>query len=129
MRWLLLALIIVPAIEIGVFIWAGGVVGPWWVIVLIIFTGVAGVSLARKKGFEAWRRAQIAINNGQPPGWALLDGICIFIGGVLLFAPGFVTDIAGFILVLPFTRGPFKRTLENFLRSRANKNTIIYRRW
>ncbi|ALX48343.1 FxsA family protein [Lentibacillus amyloliquefaciens] len=128
MRWLLLGLIIIPAIEIGVFIWAGGIIGPWWVVALIIFTGVAGVSLARKEGFEAWKRAQNAINNGQPPGWALMDGICIFIGGVMLFAPGFITDIIGFILVLPFTRGPFKRMIEKYLRKRADRNMIIYRR-
>ncbi|SFD60471.1 UPF0716 protein FxsA [Lentibacillus persicus] len=129
MRWLLLALIVLPAIEIGVFIWAGGFIGPWWVVALIIFTGVAGVSFARKEGLQAWKRAQDAINNGQPPGWALMDGICIFIGGVLLFAPGFITDIVGFILVLPFTRTPFKRMIEKFLRKRADRNMIIYRRW
>ncbi|SFB24851.1 UPF0716 protein FxsA [Lentibacillus halodurans] len=129
MRWLLLAFIIVPAIEIGVFIWAGGIIGPWWVVGLIILTGVAGVSLARKEGFEAWKRAQSLINNGQPPGEAIIDGICIFVGGVLLFAPGFVTDIAGFTLVLPFTRNPFKRVLEKLLRTWAEKSTIIYRRW
>ncbi|MFD1362239.1 FxsA family protein [Lentibacillus salinarum] len=128
MRWLLLALIILPAIEIGVFIWAGGIIGPWWVVALIIFTGVAGVALARKEGFEAWRRAQMAVNNGQPPGRAIVDGICIFVGGIFLFSPGFVTDIAGFMLVLPFTRGPFQRMLERFLRDRAAKGTIIYRR-
>lgn len=129
MQWLLLALIIIPAVEIGVFIWAGGIIGPWWVVALIIFTGVAGVSLARKEGFEAWRKIQNAVNRGQPPGGALVDGICIFVGGVLLFAPGFVTDIVGFILVLPFTRGPFKRQLEKFFRKRSTNRTIIYRRW
>ncbi|HLS09819.1 FxsA family protein [Lentibacillus sp.] len=129
MRWLLLAFIIVPAAEIGVFIWAGGIIGPWWVIGLIIFTGIVGVSLARKEGFEAWRRGQTAINYGQPPGDAIIDGICIFIGGVFLFAPGFITDIIGFVLVLPFTRDPFKRMLERLFRKWAEKGTIIYRRW
>lgn len=128
MQWLLLAFIVIPAVEIGVFIWAGGIMGPLWIIGLIILTGLGGVAFARKEGFEAWRRAQNAMNNGQPPGGALVDGLCILVGGVLLFAPGFVTDIVGFILVLPFTRGPFKKMLETFLRNRANKNTIIYRR-
>ncbi|TFJ93903.1 FxsA family protein [Lentibacillus salicampi] len=128
MRWLLLALIIVPAIEIGVFIWIGGMIGAGWVVGLIILTGVLGVSLAKKEGFEAWRRAQNAMNQGQPPGDALIDGICIFTGGVFLFAPGFVTDIIGFVLVLPFTRAPFKGMLEKTFRKWAKNSTIIYRR-
>ncbi|WP_010532411.1 FxsA family protein [Lentibacillus jeotgali] len=129
MRWLLLALIIVPAVEIGVFVWVGGVIGPWWVVGLIILTGIVGVSLARKEGLDAWRRAQIAMNQGKPPGDAIIDGICIFVGGVFLFAPGFITDIAGFILVLPPTRSPFKGMLERLLRNLASKSTFIYRRW
>ncbi|GAB4075001.1 membrane protein FxsA [Barrientosiimonas marina] len=128
MQWLILAFIIIPAIEIGVFIWAGGIIGPIWVVALIIFTGIAGVALARREGLDAWRRAQLAINNRQPPGRAIVDGICIFTGGIFLFAPGFITDIAGFMLVLPFTRAPFQRMAERFLRKRAAKGTIIYRK-
>ncbi|RYG74969.1 membrane protein FxsA [Lentibacillus lipolyticus] len=128
-RWLLLALLVVPALEIGVFIWAGNIIGPWWVVALIILTGIVGVSLAKKQGVEAWRRAQLSMNHGQPPADAIIDGICIFIGGVFLFSPGFITDAVGFALVLPYTRGPFKRMLQQLLRYWTDNGKIIYRRW
>ena len=108
MRWLLLALLIIPAAEIGLFIWIGGMTGPWWVVFLIVLTGVAGVTLAKKQGMDTWRRAQLQMNNGRPPTEEIVDGICIFIGAVFLFSPGFITDTVGFILVLPLTRGLFK---------------------
>ncbi|TMN21153.1 FxsA family protein [Lentibacillus cibarius] len=129
MRWLLLALLIIPALEIGVFIWAGNIIGPWWVVILIILTGIVGVSLAKRQGIETWQRAQLSMNQGITPAEALIDGICIFVGGVFLFSPGFITDAAGFALVLPFTRGPFKRMLQELLRRWMNNGTIIYRRW
>lgn len=128
MRWLLLALLILPALEIGVFIWAGGIIGPWWVVGLILFTGVVGVTIARNQGIETWNRAQKSMSYGQVPADEILDGICIFIGAVFLFSPGFITDIAGFILVLPFSRGPFKIWLQRFFRNRMNKGKIIYRK-
>ncbi|GAA0429497.1 membrane protein FxsA [Lentibacillus halophilus] len=129
MRWLLLALLIIPALEIGVFIWAGNIIGPWWVVALIILTGVAGVSLAKKQGTETWQRAQRSMNSGQVPADALIDGICIFIGGVFLFSPGFITDAVGFMLVIPITRRPFKRMVQHLLRHMMNNSNIIYRRW
>lgn len=58
MRWLLLALLVLPAMEIGVFIWIGGIIGPWWVVGLILLTGIVGVTIARNQGVETWNRAQ-----------------------------------------------------------------------
>ncbi|WP_164668393.1 FxsA family protein [Virgibacillus doumboii] len=129
MRWLLLALLVLPAMEIGVFIWIGGIIGPWWVVGLILFTGALGVTIARNQGLETWRRAQQSMNYGQVPAAEIVDGICIFVGAVFLFSPGFITDTAGFILVLPVTRGPFKLMLQRFIKDRINKGKIIYRRW
>ncbi|MFD2046302.1 FxsA family protein [Ornithinibacillus salinisoli] len=128
MRWLLLAFLIVPALEIGVFIWAGGVIGPWWVVGLILLTGIVGVTLAKQQGVETWHRAQKSMNYGQVPAEEILDGICIFVGGVFLFTPGFITDIVGFILVLPGTRGIFKGFLQKLIKRLIDKDIIIYRR-
>ncbi|MFC4556663.1 FxsA family protein [Virgibacillus kekensis] len=126
MRWLFLTLLVLPALEIGVFIWAGSIIGAWWVVGIILLTGIAGVTIARKQGMETWRRAQQSMNYGQVPANEILDGICIFVGAVFLFSPGFITDTAGFILVLPFTRGPFKVWLQRFIRNRINKGNIIF---
>ena len=129
MRWLFLLFLIIPALEIGLFLWVGGLTSPWFVVLLIIFTGFAGVYLAKKQGMETMNRAQMQISQGQPPGDAIIDGICIFIGGVFLFAPGFISDIAGFLLVLPATRKPLKNIVRRaVMKMMGNGTTIIYRK-
>lgn len=129
MRWLFLLLLFIPAMEIGVFIWVGGMVGPWWVISIIILTGALGILLAKHHGMETWKRAQVRMSKGQAPTEELMDGICILIGSVFLFAPGFITDTVGLILVLPFSRKLFKDSIRALLLKLAKGGTIIYRKW
>ncbi|GGB27625.1 membrane protein FxsA [Virgibacillus dakarensis] len=129
MRWILLALLIIPAMEIGVFVWAGGIIGPWWVVFIILVTGIVGVTIAKQQGMETWRRARKLVSQGQAPTSEIVDGICIFIGAVFLFTPGFITDTIGFLLVLPWTRTPFRNWLQRFIKDKMNKGTIIYRKW
>ncbi|RDW16323.1 membrane protein FxsA [Oceanobacillus arenosus] len=129
MRWLILALLVIPAAEIGVFIWLGNMIGPWWVIFLILFTGIAGVAIAKKQGIDTWNRARVMMSQGQPPGEAMIDGICIFMGSILLFLPGLISDIAGIILILPFARRPIKRWIYYYLRRKMKNGTIIFRKW
>lgn len=128
MRWLLLAFLIVPALEIGVFIWIGGIVGPWWVVSLIILSGIIGVTFARHQGYETWLKARESMNNRRVPTEQILDGICIFIGAVLLFAPGFITDIIGLLLIIPWTRGPFRMMLLTWVHWKISKGKVIYRK-
>lgn len=129
MRFIILALLIVPALEIGVFIWAGSIIGPWWVVGLILLTGFIGIAIAKQQGMETWFRARQAINMGQPPAEEIVDGICIFTGALLLLTPGFLTDIVGFILLLPLTRFPIKRFLRRVFSKMMQNGFIIYRRW
>ncbi|RDW21585.1 FxsA family protein [Oceanobacillus chungangensis] len=129
MRWLILALLLIPAAEIGVFIWLGSMIGPWWVVFFILFTGIAGVAIAKRQGTDTWNRARLMISQGQPPGEAMIDGICIFIGSILLFSPGFISDILGIVLVLPFTRRPIKWWVYHFLKRKIENGTIIHRKW
>ncbi|MGM8213577.1 FxsA family protein [Virgibacillus sp. W0430] len=131
MRWLVPALIVVPALEIGVFIWAGGWIGPWWVVALIILTGIIGIAFARQQGIKVWKRAMESMSRHQAPGNEIIDGICILIGAIFLFTPGFITDVVGFLLVLPWTRGSFKVIVLNWLTyyMAKNRGKIIYRKW
>jgi UPF0716 protein FxsA len=128
MRWLLLAFLMLSAAEIGLFVWAGNLIGPWWVVAIIVLTGFIGVTLAKKEGVETWNRAQQSMHHGQVPTQEILDGICILIGGVFLFAPGFITDVTGFILVLPQSRKFVKGILGSFLKKLMDNNTFIIRR-
>ncbi|UJL45044.1 FxsA family protein [Virgibacillus sp. NKC19-16] len=129
MRWLLLTLLLMSALEIGVFIWIGDMIGPWWVVVIIVLTGIIGVMLAKQQGIEVWNRARFSMNNGEAPTEYIIDGICIFIGAVFLFTPGFITDTVGFLLVIPVTRKLFKNSIRKFIKRMMDKSTIIYRRW
>lgn len=128
MRWLLPLIIFVPAIEIGIFIWIGGYIGPLWVVLLILLTGILGITFAKRQGMHTLRRAQQSMVEGRPPGPEIVDGICILIGGIFLLAPGFVTDAIGLFLVIPFTRKLIKGYLvATFLKMAKNK-TILYKR-
>ncbi|PAV30399.1 membrane protein FxsA [Virgibacillus profundi] len=128
MRWLLLILLVLSALEIGVFIWIGGLIGPWWVVLVIVLTGIIGMMLAKQQGMETWNRARLSMSNGQAPAEFIIDGICIFIGAVFLFTPGFITDTVGFLLIIPLTRKPFKKSIQKIAKQMMNKSTIIYRR-
>ena len=127
MRWLLL-LIIIPAIEIGLFVWIGGMVGPWWVVAIIIITGIVGVGLAKQQGAETIARMRQSIAHHQVPASDIVDGVCILIGALFLITPGFMTDIIGFILVLPTTRRPFKHFIGFWLQRKLANRTFIYRK-
>lgn len=124
MRYLLLFIIVVPAAEIGVLLLSGNIIGVWPTIGIILFTGVLGAYLAKKQGLETIRRAQTQLSYGQMPGEAILDGICILVGGTLLLTPGFITDITGLLLLAPPTKSVFKKLMINWFRKRMNRNTF-----
>ncbi|MFB1050851.1 FxsA family protein [Paraliobacillus sp. JSM ZJ581] len=128
-RWLFLLILVVPALEIGIFVWASNIIGGWWVVFCILLTGVLGAYLAKREGLQTLRLAQIEMSNGRLPAEQIFDGVCILIGAVVLLTPGFITDTIGFFLLLPFTRTPFKHGLQQVLRTLLNKGTItIFRR-
>jgi UPF0716 protein FxsA len=128
MRYILLLLIIVPALEIGLLVLSGQAFGLIPTVLLIITTGILGAYLAKKQGMETLRKAQQDMQSGQLPGDAIIDGLCILVGGVVLLTPGFITDAIGFLLLLPPTRKMFKPFIYKlFKRWSNNGNVIIYR--
>ncbi len=127
MRLLMLLIIIIPALEIGVLILSGRTIGTIPTILLIILTGIFGAWLAKQQGLEAIRNVQNQMQMGQIPGLAIIDGLCILIGGLLLLTPGFITDTVGFLLLIPITRKKIKPYLLTIIRKMVEKNrfTII----
>lgn len=102
---LLLALIIVPIIEIALFIQVGGAIGLWPTILIVIATAVLGSVMLRSQGAGAMRDLQRSMaGGGGDPGRALANGAMILVSGVLLLTPGFFTDAVGFALLLPPVR-------------------------
>lgn len=124
MRYLLLLIIAVPAAEIGVLLLSGNFIGVWPTIGMILFTGVLGAYLAKKQGLETIRRAREQLSYGRMPGEAILDGICVLIGGLLLLTPGFITDITGMLFLAPPTKSMLKRLIMKSFRKWMDRNTI-----
>lgn len=89
--------IVLPAIEIYLFIEIGGALGAGWTIVLIFLTAAIGVSAMRRQGLAVLQEAQAAQNAGRPPLAAVAHGVLILLGGLLLLVPGFFTDGLGFL--------------------------------
>lgn len=124
MRLFILLIIVVPAIEIMLFIYFGNLLGFWTTLFLIIATGILGVYLAKLQGLQTIQTFRRQIQQGYPPGDTLIDGICIISGGILLLIPGFVTDTFGLFLLLPPTRQTVKPLVKRWIKQRLDKRTI-----
>ena len=115
--WWVLALlfIVLPVVEIYVLIQVGQVIGAWWTVLLLVADGFLGAWLMKREGGKAWRALREALDDRRMPARELADGALILVGGTLLLTPGFVSDVAGFICVLPFTRPVVRSSLSRFL--------------
>lgn len=107
--------ILIPAIEIMVLLLSGAYIGVGWTIFFMFLTGIFGFFFAKRQGIQTIRRAQEQLNRGMMPGEELFNGICIFAGAFLLLLPGFISDMVGFILLIPFSRKWVKPLLTAFL--------------
>lgn len=117
--WLAVGLLLLPIIELAVIIQVGQVIGAWPTIALLVVESALGAWIVRREGTGAWRSLNAALAQGRAPGRELADSALILIGGTLLLTPGFVTDIAGFWLVLPPTRALARRLLARYARNRV----------
>ncbi|MBY0598887.1 FxsA family protein [Bacillus bingmayongensis] len=125
MKWMLFLFILIPAVEITVLIGSSHLIGLWSTFAMIVFTGVLGAYLAKKQGFKVLREIQSRLNNGEMPVDAVLDGIFVFVGGVLLILPGYVTDVIGFVFIFPMTRKLFKPFIMKWLEWKLRRNTTV----
>jgi UPF0716 protein FxsA len=125
MPFLLVALfIIVPIAELAIIIQVGQAIGVWWTIALLIVDSILGSLLMRSQGRAAWRRFNAALGSGRPPAREVADGVLIIFGGALLLTPGFISDIAGVLFLLPPTRALIRRL---FLRQAIRRMTASMR--
>ncbi len=112
---ILLAFIAIPLIEIAVFIEIGGFIGLWWTLAIVVATALGGTFMLRRQGLATLRRAQSHMAEGRMPLREVFDGLCLLIAGVLLLTPGFVTDLAGGLLLLPPIRGVLGRLVASHI--------------
>jgi len=114
-RILIVLFIVVPAIELWGLIAVGKVIGGWTTVALVILTGVVGAWLAKQQGLQVFRLVQLQLSRGQMPTETLIDGFLVLAGGILLMAPGFVSDVIGLILLIPYTRMIVRHLLKLWL--------------
>jgi UPF0716 protein FxsA len=116
---LLAGFIVVPLAEIAVLIEVGGWLGLAPTLALIILTAVAGAWLLRRQGVAVLRRAQQQMQQGGMPILEVFEGFCLVIAGALLLTPGFLTDTAGTLLLLPPVRAFLHRRVRRRLEEQV----------
>jgi UPF0716 protein FxsA len=119
-RWipiLLLLFIGIPLLDMATIVMIGNAVGFGGTLALIIGCGVVGTLLARSQGAHVWGAIRRDLAEGRPPSYGLLDGLMVLIAGALLITPGFLTDIAGLLLLLP----PVREVVKYQIRVRLER--------
>ena len=104
MNSVLLAIILVPIIEIYLFIKIGSEIGALITIILIFVTAFLGIIYARYEGLNTLKSGFVQMIKNEMPVYEIISGAAITFAAVLLIIPGFATDIVGFLLIIPFTR-------------------------
>lgn len=117
---LLFLFLALPIAEIYVIIQVGGAIGVWPTLALLIVDGFIGAALARSQGRTAWERFNRALTAGRIPARETFDGAMIILGGALLLTPGFITDVAGFALLIPPTRDVVRAVLTRIVGRRVS---------
>ena len=126
MNSLLLAIILIPAVEIYLFIKIGAVIGAFKTVILIFFTAFVGIYYARAEGLNTLNHGLKKMVKNQMPAYELISGALIAIGAIFLILPGFATDFFGFLIIFPPTRKlifkkySFKNNKNNNYKSKKN---------
>ncbi|MCH7988153.1 MAG: FxsA family protein [Planctomycetes bacterium] len=115
---LLLLFIVVPAVELSLLIEIGKRIGTMRTLALIVITGIVGASLAKWQGLNVLKRLREESAQGILPAESLLDGVFILVAGALLITPGVLTDIFGFLCLIP----AFRRILKRYLWTRIKRS-------
>ena len=123
--YLIILFTVLPALELAVLIKVGTIIGVGYTILLLILTGAIGASLARMQGLGVLYRVQEDLSKGLLPSHELINGLMILTGGILLLTPGFITDILGFSLLIPWTRSLVKYILRKKFETMLKEGQVV----
>lgn len=126
---LFLCFTLIPMIELYLLIQMGSVIGGINTILLVIISGFLGAWLARMEGMQTMMRVRANMQQGIMPTEDLLDGVIIFVAGMVLITPGLITDALGLLLLWPTTRIAFKQFLRKKFDQWSAGNTIEINRF
>jgi len=122
MNSILLSIILIPIIEIYLFIKIGSQIGAFNTISLIFITALVGIFYARYEGLNTFKSGFSQLLKNEIPAYELISGAVIAFAALLLIIPGFATDFIGFLLIFPITR---KIILKKFSKKNLKKNNFI----
>ncbi len=124
---LIILFTLVPLVELFLLLYIGKYLGLLFTIIVVLITGILGGFLARSQGFTIYRNIRDDLENGIIPMDGLLDGLFILVAGVLLVTPGLITDILGFLILIPIVRNWFIQGLKKrFKRNFEMRNIHHY---
>ena len=126
MNTVLFTIILVPIIEIYLFIKIGANIGAFNTISLIFITAIIGVIYARYEGLNTLRSGFKQLIKNEVPAYEIISGAAIAFAALLLIIPGFATDLLGFLFIFPITRKLiFKKMSTKFKKNQSSKNKFI----
>jgi UPF0716 protein FxsA len=126
MNPLLLSIILIPVLEIYLFIKIGSQIGAFNTILLIFITAIIGIYYAKYEGLNTVRSGFMQMVRNEVPAYEIISGAAIAFAAILLIVPGFATDFLGFLLILPITRKIIFGSLSNkFKKQKVKKNNFI----
>ena len=129
MNSILLSIILIPVIEIYLFIKIGSQIGALTTILLIFTTAIVGIYYAKYEGLNTLKSGFIQLSKKETPAYEIISGAAIAIAALLLIIPGFATDILGFLIIFPLTRKfifkKFSKNLKTKKTKKTEKNNFI----
>ena len=125
MNAVILFIIGIPLVEIYLLIKVGGIIGAFNTIFLIFFTAITGVYFARLEGLNAVRSGFSQLVKNELPIYEIISGAALAFAALLLIIPGFLTDLVGFLLIVPVTRKFFIKSISSKFNRKKNGEDII----
>ena len=126
MNSVLLVIILIPVVEIFLFIKVGSQIGAITTILLIFVTAIVGIYYAKYEGLNTLKSGFIQLSRRETPAYEIISGAAIAVAALLLIIPGFATDILGFLIIFPITRKLFfKKFTKNLKTQETKKNNFI----
>jgi len=122
MNSVLIAIILVPVIEIYLFIKIGSQIGAFNTISLIFITAIIGIFYARYEGLNTLKSGFTQLIKNELPAYEIISGAIIAFAAMLLIIPGFMTDIIGFLLIFPLTRKLILKNLSSKFKVKTKRD-------
>ena len=122
---LLLIFITLPILELAVLLRLDDAIGLFQTIVLIFLTGIIGAWLVRQQGISIIFKIKKEISDGNMPAKEMIDGVMILIAGAVLVTPGLITDIFGFLLLIPYTRNFIRKWIRHRIEKYVNSGYCL----